>query len=238
LLTSAYFNSISSQPERHRSLVKTLLAHLETNIFTTFIRSSNSLILSGFKPEIKGLFPRTSVLRGHHYLLESRARHASRTTHPPPFFEIRPSRPAILYSTPHLTTNLTKHHSLNSALLRSLLIQHIRTGAINVPSRSQNVISSGMCPSLCQVRGPLMVAVFSKHAKKHDLPFRCSHISGCTSRFRYNKDLQRHCDTQHSTARVWYCPHPTCKYSRGESKIFKRKDNFDRHIRTVHGEAN
>jgi hypothetical protein len=196
------------------------------------------LILSGFKPEIKGLFPRTSVLRGHHYLLESRERYASRISHPPPFLEIRLSRPAILYSTPHLTTNLTKHHSLNLALLRSLLIQHIRTGAIRALSRSQNVISLSMRPPRYQVRVPLMVVGFSKHAKKHNLPFQCSHISGCTSRFRYNKDLQRHCDTQHSTARVWYCPHTTCKYSRGESKIFKRKDNFDRHIRTVHGEAN
>jgi hypothetical protein len=78
----------------------------------------------------------------------------------------------------------------------------------------------------------------STHAKKHDLPFQCSHASSCTSRFRYKKDLSRHCETQHSAAKVWYCPHATCKYSRGESKVFKRKDNFDRHIRTVHAEAN
>jgi hypothetical protein len=129
------------------------------------------LILNGFKPEIKGLFPHTSVLRGHHYLLESRERYASRTSHLPPFLEIRPSRPAILYSTLHLTTNLTKHYSLNLALLRSLLIQHICTGAIRVLSRSQNVIFLSMRPPRYQVRGPLIVAGFSKHAKKHDLPF-------------------------------------------------------------------
>ena len=129
------------------------------------------MILSGSKPEIKGLFPRTPVLRGHHYQLESRARHASRTSHPLPFLETRPSHPAILYNTPHLTTNLAKHHSLNSALPRSSLMKHIRTGAIHVLSYSANAISSSTCPLRYPIHDPLTVAVLARTPRNMTFPF-------------------------------------------------------------------
>jgi hypothetical protein len=36
---------------------------------------------------------------------------------------------------------------------------------------------------------------------------------------------------------VWYCPHTSCKYPRGESKVSKRKDHFDRHVQAMHEET-
>jgi hypothetical protein len=123
------------------------------------------LIPSGFKPEIKGLYLRTSVLRGQHYLLESRARHASRTSHLPPILEIRPNRLAFLYSNPHMTTDLTKHQGLSLALLRSFSMQRIRIGAIHVPSCLPSVIFSSTYPPQCCVRDLLTVAVVARMSR-------------------------------------------------------------------------
>lgn len=171
LLTSRHPNPKPSSPERLRSLVKPLQAHPETNIFTNIIRSSNSLTLSGFKPEIKGLFPNPSVLRRHHYLLESRTRYAPRTSHPLTLPEIRPSHPAILYNISRLTTGSMKHNDLISALPSPFLMGNTRTGAKHVPNRSQNAISSSMHPPQCRIRGPPNNCDPSTHAKKHDRPF-------------------------------------------------------------------
>jgi len=139
------------------------------------------LILSGFKLEIKGLFPRIPVLRGHHYQLASRARHVSRTSHPLPFLEIRPSHQAILYNTPHLTTNLAKHYSLNSALPRPFLVRHTRTSAKRVLSCSQNAISSSMYPPRYCVHGTLTTAILAHTPRNTTSPFNALMLVVATS---------------------------------------------------------
>lgn len=129
LLTSRHPNSKPSSPERLRSLAKPLQAHPETDIVTNIIRSSNSLILSGFKPVIKSLFPNSSVLRGHHYILESRTRYAPRTSYPLILPEIRPSHPAILYNISRPTTGSMEHNGLTLALPSPFFMVPTRTSA-------------------------------------------------------------------------------------------------------------
>ena len=129
------------------------------------------MILSGFKPEVKGLFPSTSALRGHPYLLESRARHAPRISHPQAFLEIRPSHPAILYNTPRPTAGSMKHNGLVSALPRPFLVRHTRTSAKRVLGCSQNAISSSMHPPRYCVYGSLTTAILAHTSKNTTSPF-------------------------------------------------------------------
>jgi hypothetical protein len=124
-------------------------------------RSSNSLILSGFKPVIKGLFPNSSVLRGHHYILESRTRYAPRTSHPLTLPEIRPSHLAILYNISRPTTGSMEHNGLASALPSPFFMVPTRTSAKHVTSCSPSVIFSSMHPSRYRMRGPLTIAILA-----------------------------------------------------------------------------
>lgn len=67
-----------------------------------------------------------------------------------------------------------------------------------------------------------------RHQRYHETPrWACS---TCGSRFRFNKDLQRHINTQHvcSHLRVLKCSNSTCSFET------VRKDSLLRHIRSKH----
>lgn len=72
-----------------------------------------------------------------------------------------------------------------------------------------------------------------KHSARHNLRFSCSM---CDWKFGTRSDLERHESTVHSqgAARQWYCTDPSCR--RG-GRGFSRRDNFRKHMREVHNQA-
>ena len=83
------------------------------------------------------------------------------TSRPPILLEISHSHPAVLYNTPHLITDLTKHNSLQLALPRFFLMHHTRTGARHVLSGSPNSISSSMHPFRHFIPGLLTTTILA-----------------------------------------------------------------------------
>ena len=76
----------------------------------------------------------------------------------------------------------------------------------------------------------------SRHRKRHSPQHKCPE-AGCNLLFQYKKDADRHRITRHrdviQDAPLFYCPHSTCKF---HIRGFPRQDNFQRHVRTQHGD--
>ncbi|KAH0562096.1 hypothetical protein GP486_003201 [Trichoglossum hirsutum] len=81
---------------------------------------------------------------------------------------------------------------------------------------------------------------WSKHMDKHDRPYSCSE-SGCEKLqgFTYPGGLIRHEREVHKKhggpKEALYCPHSSCKRSSGPG--FTRRENYNEHLRRVHGET-
>ncbi|KAF2180403.1 hypothetical protein K469DRAFT_753391 [Zopfia rhizophila CBS 207.26] len=109
----------------------------------------------------------------------------------------------------------------------------IRLGVVPQDYRSGTNESTTSLANSDSVRHPL---------QPRARPHKCI-VQGCSSAFRYRKDLRRHERGRHRALRLasgsvgeeeelFYCPVGGCDYSlRG----FTRKDNCRRHIRNVHG---
>jgi hypothetical protein len=76
------------------------------------------------------------------------------------------------------------------------------------------------------------------HLKKHNPQFRCP-FEGCGRLFRYRKDRERHLRGPHRGANAvdgtrYYCPYEGCRF---KTRGMPRKDNYQRHLQTQHGEG-
>jgi Heterokaryon incompatibility protein (HET)/Zinc finger, C2H2 type len=70
--------------------------------------------------------------------------------------------------------------------------------------------------------------------KTHTRPYQCT-VVGCISKFASKKDLVRHQNSVHKTIMAeerYSCDVSGCKYSKGGTKSFARKDHLFRHMRT------
>jgi len=74
----------------------------------------------------------------------------------------------------------------------------------------------------------------SQHRRYHNKPQRC-HL--CKRGFGTKKDLGRHINDVHLRTEKYYCSVAGCKYaerSDGIGKHFSRKDNWKRHMTSMH----
>ncbi|KAK7422645.1 hypothetical protein QQX98_001433 [Neonectria punicea] len=74
----------------------------------------------------------------------------------------------------------------------------------------------------------------AKHQKYHIKYFSCL-FSGCEKAFATQKDLSRHVRT-HRKGDGWRCTVDGCRKA-AAGHVYSRKDNFDRHMRTAHGDS-
>lgn len=120
------------------------------------------------------------------------------------------------------------------------------------PARSEGRFQCDRCPrSFAQQHAVKYVAFgpfscpktnlgASTHlGRQHERPesCRCAH---CGYTAQYKKDLRRHVQdkhpalSEHQSMSKYFCPAPGCRFSEGRHEGHSRKDNLNRHIRTVH----